>query len=171
MKETYDYLIPQTSFYWYALLIFFMYFPLLFDSPPLQTCNTNSSLFWRVFSLNLDILLIHNIMNQKWRTQIDLLEEYLITIKNENHRNKMRQVLFGVKNSFPILTPKIAWNQPMFTDHGTFIIGFSAAKHHFSISPEPKGIHKFSDEILSSGYQHKTNLFRIKSNAPSIFLY
>lgn len=47
-------------------------------------------------------------MNQKWRTQIDLLEEYLITIKNENHRNKMRQVLFGVKNSFPILTPKIA---------------------------------------------------------------
>ncbi|MCQ4950818.1 hypothetical protein NE646_14380, partial [Bittarella massiliensis] len=41
---------------------------------------------------------------------------------------------------FPDLTPKIAWNQPMFTDHGTFIIGFSAAKAHLAVAPERAGI-------------------------------
>lgn len=35
----------------------------------------------------------------------------------------------------------------MFTDHCTFIIGFSIAKHHLAVAPEIAGINRFSDEI------------------------
>lgn len=54
----------------------------------------------------------------------------------------------------PNLIPKIAWNQPMFTDHDTFIIGFSVAKHHLAVAPEKAGIIHFSDEIVQAGYDH-----------------
>lgn len=67
---------------------------------------------------------------------MDVFEEYLSGIENEAHRSKLREVLTWVKDTFPTLEPKIAWNQPMFTDHGPFILGFSASKPHFFISPE-----------------------------------
>lgn len=100
---------------------------------------------------------------------MEVFEEYLSKIGDEAHRSQMRKVLFWVKNTFPTLIPKIAWNQPMFTDHGTFIIGFSAAKEHFSISPESQGIAVFSDEIIKSGYSRGSNLFRIKWDEPVDF--
>jgi uncharacterized protein YdhG (YjbR/CyaY superfamily) len=34
------------------------------------------------------------------------------------------------------LKEEIKWNQPMFSDHGTFIIGFSIAKEHIAVAPE-----------------------------------
>lgn len=89
---------------------------------------------------------------------------YLTSISDDQHRAKVTDVLGWVSKSFPHLEAKIAWNQPMFTDHGTFIVGFSAAKQHFSISPEKPGIEKFSEEIASAGYSHTSNLFRIKWN-------
>lgn len=62
--------------------------------------------------------------------------------------------------------PKIAWNQPMFTDHGTFIIGFSIAKHHLAVAPERAGIIRFSDEIVQAGYEHTKELIRIRWDGP-----
>ena len=98
---------------------------------------------------------------------MDALEEYLSKIDNEAHRFRMREVLTWVKNTFPTLTPRIAWNQPMFTDHGTFIIGFSAAKQHFAVSPEAQGMTAFSDDIDRAGYSRGSNLFRIQWNEPT----
>ena len=89
-------------------------------------------------------------------------ENYLASIEKEAHRSRMREILTWVQDTFPMLTPKIAWNQPMFTHHGTFIIGFSAAKQHVSISPEAKSMGIFSKEIAQSGYSRGSNLFRIK---------
>ena len=40
----------------------------------------------------------------------------------------------------------------MFTDHETFIIGFSVAKQHMSVAPEKAGIRQFSNEIVLAGY-------------------
>ena len=40
----------------------------------------------------------------------------------------------------------------MFTDHGTFIIGFSVAKKHLAVAPERAGIERFLDDILQAGY-------------------
>ncbi len=97
---------------------------------------------------------------------MDAFKEYLAAIDNEEHRARLHEVLLWVKNSFPNLSTRLAWNQPMFTDHGTFIIGFSVSKDHFSISPEGKGIEVFSEAIKESGYSHGSKLFRIKWNEP-----
>ena len=97
---------------------------------------------------------------------METFEKYLSTIKNEEHRSRMREVLEWIHNRFPDMQPKIAWNQPMFTDHGTFIIGFSASKQHVSVAPEPKGIEMFSSEIEKSGYSYGSNIFRIRWDEP-----
>lgn len=97
---------------------------------------------------------------------MEVFEEYLSGIENEAHRFKMREVLSWAKDTFPTLESKIAWNQPMFTDHGTFILGFSASKQHFAISPEAHSITVFSDDIAKSGYTRGSNLFRIKWDEP-----
>ena len=78
----------------------------------------------------------------------------------------MEEVLKWVAAGFPNLKPKIAWNQPMFTDHGTFIIAFSAARNHMSVAPEGAVINKFSEEIIKSGYEHSKRLFRIPWDSP-----
>lgn len=92
--------------------------------------------------------------------------DYLAAIQDVEQRERLREVLNWVIQKFPNLESKIAWNQPMFTDHGTFIIGFSVSRQHFAVSPEVKGIEKFSDEIVESGYSHGKNIFRIKWNDP-----
>lgn len=50
----------------------------------------------------------------------------------------------------------------MFTDHGTFIIGFSRAKHHLSFGPEEVVINMFLDDIKKSGYGYTKGLVKIK---------
>ena len=87
-------------------------------------------------------------------------------IDNMQHRDRMEELLGWVTRKFPNLMPKIAWNQPMFTDHGTFIIGFSVAKYHIAVAPERAGIIHFSDEIVQSGYDHTKQLVRIRWDSP-----
>ena len=89
-------------------------------------------------------------------------EDYLTTIENQLNQERTREVLNWIIKKYPNLKTKIAWNQPMFTDHGTFIIGFSVSKNHLAVTPEMHGITQFSDEIIKSGYEHTKMLFRIK---------
>jgi uncharacterized protein len=100
---------------------------------------------------------------------VEVFEEYLASIENPHHRVRTEEVLKWVTKKFPILMPKIAWKQPMFTDHGTFIIGFSVSKHHLAVSPERAGIHQFSDEIVQAGYDHTKELVRIRWDRPVDF--
>lgn len=95
--------------------------------------------------------------------------EFLASIDNPDHRSRTEEVLTWVAKKFPNLKSKMAWNQPMFTDHGTYIIGFSVAKHHLSVSPERVGINHFSDEIVQAGYNHTKELVRIKWDSPVDF--
>ncbi len=67
--------------------------------------------------------------------------------------------------------PKIAWNQPMFMDHDTFIIGFSIAKQHLAVAPEKAGIDYFSDEIVKAGYGHTKQLYVSRGMVQLIFYY
>ena len=64
----------------------------------------------------------------------------------------MEDILNYVKNKFPGLKEVIKWNQPMFTDHGTFIIGFSISKGHISVAPKPAAITLFEKDIEKAGY-------------------
>lgn len=93
---------------------------------------------------------------------MEVFAEYLARIDNPEHRDRTEAVLVWIAEKFQNLMPKIAWNQPMFTDHGTFIIGFSVAKHHLAVAPEKAGIDHFSDEIVKAGYDHTKQLVRIK---------
>ncbi|URN96261.1 MAG: iron chaperone [Candidatus Pristimantibacillus lignocellulolyticus] len=97
---------------------------------------------------------------------MEVFAEYLEKIDNPQHRERMEEIFTWVMNTFTELEPKIAWNQPMFTDHDTFIIGFSISKNHMSIAPEIPGINQFSNEIVQAGYDHTKNLFRIKWTSP-----
>lgn len=97
---------------------------------------------------------------------MEAFAEYLARIENQEQRARMEEIFHWIMKTFPQLEQKIAWNQPMFTDHGTFIIGFSMAKHHMSVAPEPPGITRFADEIKAAGYDHTNQLFRIKWGSP-----
>ncbi|WP_367296505.1 iron chaperone [Levilactobacillus yonginensis] len=89
-------------------------------------------------------------------------EEYLGKIEDEAHQERVRTVLNWVQETFPQLEQRYAWNQPMFTDHGTFIIGFSVAKPHMAFAPEGPVMEKFADQIAAAHYNPGKKFGRIK---------
>lgn len=89
-------------------------------------------------------------------------QTYLNSIEDPGKRGRMESVLNFVKESFPHLKEEIKWNQPMFTDHGTFIIAFSMSKQHIAVAPERTVIERFEKEIEEAGYSHTRELFRIR---------
>ncbi|MDQ0252679.1 uncharacterized protein YdhG (YjbR/CyaY superfamily) [Evansella vedderi] len=100
---------------------------------------------------------------------MEVFADYLGSIDNQQHRDRTEEVLAWVTKKFPKLVPEMKWKQPMFTDHGTFIIAFSVAKHHLAVAPERVGIDHFSDEIIQAGYNHTKELVRIKWDSPVNF--
>lgn len=100
---------------------------------------------------------------------MDTFEEFLAKIDNPAHRAQMEEVLVWVGEQFPDLVPKIGWNQPMFTHHDTYIIGFSVAAKHMAVAPEKAGMDHFLDEIKAAGHDHTALLIRFKWNTPMDF--
>ncbi|WP_221567784.1 iron chaperone [Alkalihalobacillus sp. TS-13] len=100
---------------------------------------------------------------------MEAFAEFLEHIDNPKHQARTEEVLAWITKKFPNLMPEVKWNQPMFTDHGTFIIAFSVAKHHLAVAPEKAGIDHFSDEIVQAGYDHTNQLVRIKWERPVDF--
>ncbi|MGB4590510.1 MAG: iron chaperone [Clostridiaceae bacterium] len=100
---------------------------------------------------------------------MEVFRDYLAQIENPEHRDRVEEILGWVMDKFPQLVPRIAWSQPMFTDHGTFIIGFSTAKHHLAVAPEYAATSRFSEEIIKTGYDHTQELVRIKWDLPVNF--
>lgn len=92
---------------------------------------------------------------------MDEFAEFLDGIANPEQRARMEEVFSWIFKTFPTLEPKVGWNQPMFTDHGTYIIGFSVSKAHMAVAPELAGMERFTDAIEKSGYGHTKLLFRI----------
>lgn len=88
-------------------------------------------------------------------------EDFLAKIDNTQQRERTAEVLAWVHSEFPELEERIAWSQPMFTDHGTFILGFSVSKKHLAISPEKAGLDHFTNEIAQAGYNKTKMLLQI----------
>lgn len=82
---------------------------------------------------------------------ISTLDEYLETISNADNRARMVDVLVWVGLTYPELELRIAWNQPMFTYHGTYIVGFSAASTHMAIAPERATMIRFEQVMRERG--------------------
>ncbi len=91
---------------------------------------------------------------------IDNFKDYLNSIENMEKRNKLESLFKNILRDFPNLETRIAWNQPMFIDHGTYIISFSIAKNHFSVGTEKEAYNKFHKDI-SKQYSIGKMLFRI----------
>ena len=66
------------------------------------------------------------------------VEEYLGSIADERHRTKFKELLDWVHATWPQLVCEVKWNQPMFMDHGTFIIGLTALTNHVTVGSEPR---------------------------------
>ncbi|WP_250258421.1 DUF1801 domain-containing protein [Dermabacter sp. Marseille-Q3180] len=75
---------------------------------------------------------------------IRTLDEFLDTVPEGPKRERMIEVLDWVQATYPELEMRMAWSTPMFTHHGTFIVGFSAAKMHMSVSPEKATMDHFA---------------------------
>ncbi|MFV0254713.1 MAG: iron chaperone [Erysipelotrichaceae bacterium] len=88
--------------------------------------------------------------------------EFLFTITESENQKKLKEVLKWISDNYPNLDKRIAWKQPMFTDHGTFIIGFSVAKKHFAIAVESAAMQEFEKALEQSGYNCSKMLIKIK---------
>lgn len=82
---------------------------------------------------------------------IKTLDEFLATIPKADNRARVVAVLDWVRQSYPELELRIAWNQPMFTHHGTYIIGFSAASTHMAMAPERATMIHFEQAMRERG--------------------
>lgn len=91
---------------------------------------------------------------------MELFSELLAPLEEEK-REKIQSLFTWIHEEFPQLEPIIKWNQPMFTDHGTYIVGFSFSKKHVSVSPEVKPMLVFAEKIANAGYDQTKNIFRI----------
>ena len=91
---------------------------------------------------------------------IETLDEYLANIPNDDNRARMVEVLEWVSHNFPELELRIAWNQPMFTHHGTYIIGLSAASKHMAMAPERATMIRFEQVMREHGTDFGTMLAR-----------
>lgn len=79
----------------------------------------------------------------------------------QEHRSRVEEVINWVESNYPNLGKRIAWQQPLFTDHETFILGLKPSKKHLTINPEVAGIEHFAQEIDDAGYSRQTMTFAI----------
>lgn len=89
-------------------------------------------------------------------------QPFLEAIEDRSKKERMEEILGNIKTSFPFLCEELKWNQPMYSNNGTFIIGFSISKAHISVAPEAVVMEKFEDDIKNAGYTYTKELFRIK---------
>lgn len=91
-------------------------------------------------------------------------QEYLQTISDEQKRQRVEGLVHWILSHYPTLELRIGWNQPIFTDHGTYILGVSVSKNHLAVSPEMKGIEVFSNQIKEAGFTHTKMLMQFPWN-------
>lgn len=87
-------------------------------------------------------------------------EEWVNALEDEAHRAYMRTVFTWVEETYPQLECAIKWKQPMFMDHGTFIIGFSVSSKNMLVAPEGEVTERFGEQIVAAGYTHGKKLVR-----------
>ena len=92
--------------------------------------------------------------------------EFTSQIENPGHRARVEEVLDRIAKKFPALGQRIAWNQPMFTDHGTFIIAFSVARQHLAVAPETVALDHFDERIKQAGFKRTKMLLQMPWNKP-----
>ena len=94
--------------------------------------------------------------------KLELFSEYIELIENKENRIKFVEVLEFVTKNFPHLETVFKWNQPMFTDHNTFIIAFSVTKNHINIAPERAAMIHFEETLSTKDVDTTKMLIQMK---------
>lgn len=81
-------------------------------------------------------------------------------------RARLEEILDWVSRTWPGLELVVKWNQPMFLDHGTYIIGFSVFPKNIAVGPEVALMERMRAEIEAAGYTTTQRLFRIGWDEP-----
>lgn len=97
---------------------------------------------------------------------MDVFAEYIAGIGDLVNRERTEEVLNWVQTNYPNLEKEVKWNQPMYTDHGTYIIGFSVSKKHLAVAPESVGITHVEEDIKRAGYDYTKEIIRIPWDKP-----
>ena len=97
---------------------------------------------------------------------MDAFKEFYDKIDDPIHVARMKEVSDWVSEKYPQLKTKVAWNQPMFTDHGTFIIAFGYYKNYMTVAPEKVVIDLFTEDIKAAGYEHTKMLIKFNWDIP-----
>ena len=105
-------------------------------------------------------------MAERLNSDLAVLTPYLEKLGETPHRAQLITLLNWVHTTFPQLTARVAWNQPMFTDHGTFIVGFSMAKNHLNIALESHTLDVYRDAITAAGDKTTTMLWQVDFAVP-----
>src|SRR5690606_19178422 len=92
---------------------------------------------------------------------MEVFADFIAGIDYPEHRERTKEVLSWIKDRYPNLETVIKWNQPMFTDHGTYIIGFSISKKHLAVAPEAVTIAHLEEDIKNAGYDYTKEIIRI----------
>jgi len=92
--------------------------------------------------------------------------EFLDSIALPEHRAKLEDLLDWVSETWPELELVLKWNQPMFTHHGVYIIGFSVFAKNIAVGLELAIMDRMRTEIESAGYSATKMLFRIGWDDP-----
>lgn len=94
------------------------------------------------------------------------VEEFLDSMTVPEQRAKLEALLKWVSATWPELELVLKWNQPMFTHHGVYIIGFSVFPKNIAVSPEDELMDRMRADIEAAGYTTTRRLFRIGWNDP-----
>ena len=95
-----------------------------------------------------------------------VLTPYLEKLGATPHRAQLITLLNWVHMTFPQLQARVARNQPMFTDYGTFIIEFSTAKDHLNIALESHTLDSYRDAITAAGDKATKMLWQVAFDVP-----
>ena len=93
-------------------------------------------------------------------------DTWLSQLKSDKQRERAQEVFSWMQAHYPQLIPEIKWNQPMYTAHDTFILGFSAARAHLAIAPERACLDRYREELEQAGYTCTKELLLIRWEQP-----
>lgn len=89
------------------------------------------------------------------------VNEYIDRIDNLDYQIQFKAVVEWLLKTYPQIKSVYKWNKPMFTDHGTYIIGFSVATKHFTVLPEAYVFQKFLPQIEARKLKHGKKTFQV----------
>lgn len=90
------------------------------------------------------------------------ITEYYESMPDKDKQDRLKKMVNWTLKEFPNLSLEIKWNQPMFTDHKTYIMAYSFAKNHISVAPEKVILDRHLKAIIRAGYKHTKMLFHIR---------